>query len=82
MLTGLTQGVTYYVRISAKNSLGYGPACALVYAKPMQLPSVPLGVQLLLRGMDCNNLRYIVAMLKVLLFLLHVQCTYRFRYRQ
>ena len=46
LISGLSQGITYYVRISTKNTLGYGPSSPVVYARPMQSPSVPTMVQL------------------------------------
>ena len=46
LITGLSQGTAYYVRISTKNTLGYGPPSPIVYSRPMQSPSVPTMVQL------------------------------------
>jgi len=45
--TGLTNGQTYYYRVSANNSVGNGPNSTEVSATPITIPSAPLGLQAL-----------------------------------
>lgn len=40
-ITGLTQGLKYYVRVSALNSLGYGELADYQDATPMTAPDAP-----------------------------------------
>jgi len=45
--TGLTNGQTYYYKVSAVNSVGEGPQSNEVSATPATVPSVPRGLQAL-----------------------------------
>ena len=43
--TGLTNGVTYYYKVSAANSLGAGPQSIEASATPATIPTAPQGLQ-------------------------------------
>lgn len=49
-ITGLTQGITYYVRVTAHNSLGYGSPSLVSSNKPDQEPSRATNVFLSIYG--------------------------------
>ena len=54
----LDLGQQYYIRVSARNSLGYGPPTAHVTAKPQQSPSAPTAVTLSRQSLSAGHLEY------------------------
>lgn len=43
-LEGLTKGQTYYLKVAAQNSAGYGPNSGIESATPFGVPSTPIGL--------------------------------------
>ncbi len=53
-LTGLTNGVTYQIKVCAENSKGLGPTSDLVTARPMGLPGAPLNLTATANGTNID----------------------------